>query len=183
MSNMRTAFAVLAIRVRLMKALRVCSIAGIMGATVTMPALAQLDSALIGQRIRVEVRDAHRQMEFGPKRLDLRGKLSTFDSNTVTLQLMAGGVAVTVPRSEMLSLAISRGAPGRPESALRGAVGGALIGVLWGFVYLHSPGRDAGNTWEDAIGSGASIGALIGAVAGALSPQERWKRLRAERAR
>jgi hypothetical protein len=74
---------------------------------------------------------------------------------------------------------VSRGVPGRTESAARGAVGGALIGALVSLQWDDEDGEKHFDGENALIGAGA--GALLGAVAGALFPHERWRRVRIPR--
>lgn len=135
---------------------------------------AQVDSSLAGQRVRVRFSEAHRQAPLAPAFLELRGTVTTASPDTLTLLLSGTQTTVTVPTRVMTGLAISRGIPGRAESGARGAVRGALHGAVLGGIYLLGPVRNYGHTWEDAIGTGVSVGALTGLLMGVISPHERW---------
>lgn len=85
---------------------------------------------------------------------------------------------VRVPRSALVRLDVSRGAPSRWQSAASGVVSGALLGVLWGHVLydygLHGHRFDS---QAQARATGAVFGAATGAFVGALVPTERWRRI------
>jgi hypothetical protein len=158
--------------------LRRCLV-GVLLLSVAQPAHGQLDSTLVGQRARVRVRDVHRQAELLPPVLELRGTVLSVTGDTLALRLPSGGPPVSIPRSAITGLAVSRGVPSRLESAGRRALEWAAVGACLGFLYLQSPTRDPGNTWEDAIGTGASLGAFAGLLLGFISPYERWRGVRA----
>jgi hypothetical protein len=138
----------------------------------------QLDSSLVGHRARVRVRDVHRQAEFVPPVLELRGMVLSVARDTLTLRLPSAGTLVPIPHSAIAGLAVSRGVPSRLESAGRRMVEWGAVGAALGLLYLHSSIRDPGNTWEDAVGTGASLGALSGLLVGLISPYERWRGIR-----
>lgn len=83
------------------------------------------------------------------------------------------GEAITIPRSDVLRLEISRGT-NRGESALRGALLGAVIGGVVGY----ASGNDNAY-WVDRRGAavlggftGVAIGSLMGVLIGSV---ERWR--------
>ena len=163
---------------RVLSASAAASVAAVLTVLSPLPAAAQVDSALLGQRVQVHVRDVHRQAEFAPKEQVLRGTVTRVDSAGVTLLVPSVTDVVSIPRQEMVRLAVSRGVPNRGESALRGLFGGAVVGAFWGLVYHSADLGESGDTWQDAAGGGAVIGAMVGAVMGAVSPHERWRRIR-----
>jgi hypothetical protein len=142
------------------------------------PARAQFDSTLYGQRARVRVSDLHRQGEFLPKVLELRGNVASVTPDTIVLLLPNIANPLHVARANILNLAVSRGVPSRLESAVRRGLWWGIAGAYIGWVYLRSPERDPGNTWEDAVGTGAAIGVFTGVLFGTISPYERWRRIR-----
>jgi hypothetical protein len=136
---------------------------------------AQVDSSLTGQRVRVRINDEHRQAALAPAFLELRGSVTAASPDSLTLRLPRTQTSITVPTRVMTGLAISRGVPGTAESGARGAAWGVFHGALLGVIYMSGPERNQGATWEEAIGTGASIGAVAGFLMGALSPHERWR--------
>ena len=138
------------------------------------PCQAQNDSALVGHRVRVAVSDV-RQTDFGPPFLELRGTLRDIRADTLYLAIPHSTTLVVISRRSVHDFAVSRGVPSRVESAFRRAFVLGALGAAAGFVYLHSSARDPGNTWEDAIGTGAVIGVGSGLVVGFAMPFERWR--------
>lgn len=138
----------------------------------------QMDSTLTGQRVRIRVSDIHRQAELMPRWLELRGHVASVHGDSLALLIPASPEPLHIPRANMLGLAVSRGVPSRFESALRRGLWWGLQGALAGVMYLNAPFRNQGHTWEDAIGTGASLGLLTGVVIGASYPYERWRGVR-----
>lgn len=140
------------------------------------PAHAQMNTALVGERVRVHVRDDYRHRAAG-SHLELRGRVTSADSNKLVMELPRVSPPVTISRADIIRLDVSRGIPSRFRSAMQGLVAGAVVGALWGLAY-HVLDVGGGDTeWEDAMGGGAVIGAAIGTVSGAVWPVERWRRV------
>lgn len=144
---------------------------------VPAPAHAQMDTSLIGQRVRVHVRDEFRQ-QVGATRLELRGTVRSADTSSLVMLLPRVTPPVTIARADIIRLDVSRGVPGRFQSALQGLVGGAVVGAMWGAVYYWFDAGPDHTPLEDALGVGALIGAGVGTVSGAIWPVERWRRVR-----
>lgn len=139
----------------------------------------QVDSALVGQRLRIRVPEL-RQFEAGPKILEIRGALAGVSGDSLYVQLAASGTPVAIGRERIVSLAVSRGEPSHLSSAERSALMWGLIGALSGYLYRNSS-VDFGDTWEDAVGTGATVGAAMGFVLGLSFPYERWRSIRLRR--
>ena len=141
------------------------------------PAHAQMNTALVGERVRVHVRDDYRHRAAG-SHLELRGRVTSADSNKLVMELPHVSPPVTISRADIARLDVSRGIPSRFRSGMQGLVAGAVVGALWGLAY-HVLDVGGGDTeWENAMGGGAVIGGAIGATAGAVWPVERWRRVR-----
>jgi hypothetical protein len=151
---------------------------GVLLGIVAQAAHGQIDSTFVGQRVRVRIRDVHRQAELLPPVLELRGTVLSVTGDTLALRLPSAGSPVSIPRPAITSLAVSRGVPSPLESAGRRMLEWGATGACLGLLYLHSPIRDSGHTWEDAVGTGASLGSLTGLLVGFISPYERWRGVR-----
>ena len=122
------------------------------------------------------------------------GKVVASDADTLTIRLDGRNVRVSLPRTAIARMQVSRG--GRPRSTLRGAAIGLGIGAVGGALLGYSAGDDRcppGNPNEGffgwngclalfsagdkaamgAIGFGA-LGGLVGAVIGSRH-SERWE--------
>lgn len=139
----------------------------------------QIDSTLVGQRIRIRVPEV-RQFEAGPRVLEIRGALTGVTGDSLYVRLAASGAPVAIARERIERLAVSRGEPSRLGSAGRSALIWGGLGALWGYV-LHSSDRAHGNTWEDEVGTLATVGAVTGFVLGLSFPYERWRNIRLRR--
>jgi hypothetical protein len=133
----------------------------------------------VGTRVRVVLPDSLRQSS-GPWRQQwLRGDVAALAGDTLYLQLQGAARAVPIRRVAIRRIDRSLGVPSRPESALRGAVGWAVLGALYGLLLNSTNAQD----WRDrSVGEsaalGAGIGAGIGFIVGAIFPSERWRRVR-----
>jgi hypothetical protein len=139
----------------------------------------QVDSTLVGQRIRIRVPEV-RQFEAGPNFLEIRGALAGVTGDSLYVRMAASGAAVAIGRERIARLAVSRGKPSRLASAERSALMWGALGALWGFV-LHTSGRDQANTWQEEVGTLATVGAVTGFVLGLSFPYERWRNIRLRR--
>ncbi len=142
---------------------------------------AQVTSApvAVGARVRLTLPEpeARRFGVIRPER-SLVGELVGATADTLTVRPHPLLPAIDVPRSAVQRLHVSRGTS-RWRSAVSGAAGGALVGMLWGHVLygwdLRSPAFD---TQAHARSRGAIAGAISLAVLQAIFPQERWRRVR-----
>ena len=147
--------------------------------TPTLTAQAAPAPVAVGARVMLTLPDP------GPHRFGVRpperwlvGELVAITADTFAVRPHPLLEPVRVPRSILRRLHVSRGAPSRWRSAASGAVGGALIGVLWGH-NLYAVGL-SGRRFEShaqARATGAVVGATIIAISGALFPTERWRRV------
>lgn len=133
----------------------------------------------VGARVRLTLPEA------GPRRFgvvqperSLVGEVVGVTTDTLTVRPHPLLPPISVPRSAIQRLHISRGAS-RWRSAVEGAIGGALAGMLWGHALygwdLRSPAFD---TQAHARSRGAIAGAVSLAFVQAVFPQERWRRVR-----
>jgi hypothetical protein len=136
----------------------------------------QVDSTLLGKRLRVRLQDLHRQAELTPPILELRGTLTVLGSDTLTIVLPSAGAAVAIPRSRITSLAVSAGVPSRLESAARSGFLWALLGGVSSYA-LHTT-QDVDRSLQEQLLIGVTSGAAAGIIFGIATPFERWRRLR-----
>jgi hypothetical protein len=146
----------------------------------TQPLAAQFPTAIaVGSRVRVVVADSVRQ-QWAPSTQWLRGEVAGLSRDTLYLRMPNTEAPVPIRQSVIRRLDRSLGVPSRPESALRGAIGGAFWGAIFlGLVQGVDDGSGVADQgfWED-IGEGAAFGAGIGFVLGTIFPTERWRRIR-----
>ena len=159
-----------------------CRRAGILACIMLVSALdlaAQEPPAPVGARVRLTL------PEPGPHRFGVRpreqwlvGELVAVTPDTLAIRPHPVLAPIAVPRTTVRRLEISRGAPSRWRTAAVDAVGGALVGLLWGHVLydadLRGPHFDSG---ARARATGAVSGAVGFAALGALFPREQWRRV------
>jgi len=133
-----------------------------------------------GVRVRVVLPDSRRQAPLVPRQQVVIGTVTGVAGDTLVLAIPGAAGALRVARPDLRALAVSRGVPGRPESALRQGIS-AGVGLGLAFFFLHTGGdtddRQFRSAGEAAVVGGA-VGFGIGAVLGAVSPSERWRDLR-----
>ena len=123
--------------------------------------------------------------EPGPRRFGVHaperwliGELVSVTSDTFAIRPHPVLAPIAVPRAAVHRLEISRGAPSRWRTAAVDAVGGAIVGLMWGHgLYdagLRGPRFDSG---ARARATGAVYGAVGLATLGALFPREQWRRV------
>src|SRR5918992_1123570 len=146
---------------------------------VARPIAAQFPTDVaVGSRVRVVVPDSLRQAS-GPWRQQwLRGEVAALAGDTLYLRLQGTAGPVPIRRAAIRRIDRSLGMPTRAESALRGAVGWALLGAALGLTTGWPEGNRDMRSNADAAGLGAAVGAGAGFVLGALFPSERWRRVR-----
>ncbi len=127
----------------------------------------------VGSRVRIVLPDSVRQSWGPPQQQWLRGEVAALSGDTLYLQLQGAASAVPIRRATIKRIDRSLGIPTRPESAIRGA----LIGALWGAIYTGLL-REGTNVLGNDFAEGAAIGGGIGFLLGALFPSERWRRVR-----
>jgi len=122
-------------------------------------------------RLRLLLPDSLRQAPLTPRKLFVIGQFVRATADSVYLQ-MAGSAPFGVARAGV-PVWVSRGAsPGR--SAL---LAGAALGVFTAAVVYTDGEQGRYHQGSDAMVGGA-IGLGVGVIVGALSPWERWRRLR-----
>jgi hypothetical protein len=151
----------------------------LLGALAT-PAGAQYPAEVAaGVRVRLRLPDSVRQAPLQPRRQLLLGTVTHIGGDTLYVAVPGTTGALAVPKGSLHELSVSRGVPSRPESALRHgvelALGGAL--ALW-IAHQADDDDDRFDSGGEAAAVGAGIGFGIGALLGALSPSERWRRIR-----
>ena len=131
-----------------------------------------------GARVRVWLPEATRQEQAPERRQLLRGTVESVDAGGLRLRVPGVAGAVSVPRSSVRRLDVSRGVS-RGASMVERAVGGAIGGAI-SFALLNDPKRTGGphyrTDWR-AAGVGAAWGGGIGAVIGLIWPYERWHKV------
>ena len=145
------------------------------------PAAAQYPPEVtVGSRVRLVVPDSLRQMPLAPRQQIVFGTIGAIAGDTLYLTVPNTSGTLGVPRSSVRRLSISRGVPSRFEGALRHGLSVAVAGAL--ALYVENRWGDDDDATFDSDGEaaliGAGIGFGIGAIIGAVSPSERWRRIR-----
>ena len=122
-------------------------------------------------RLRLLLRDSLRQHPLAPRKLFVTGQFVRATADSVYLQ-MAGAAPFGVARAGV-PMWVSRGAS-RGHSAFRT---GAALG-LFSAAITYADGRQGRYHQASDAMVGGAIGLGVGAIVGALSPWERWRRLR-----
>jgi hypothetical protein len=122
--------------------------------------------------------EATRQEQAPERRQVLRGTVESVDAGGLRLRLSGTSGSVSIPRSSVRRLDVSRGVS-RGASMVERAVGAAIGGAV-SFALLNDPRRSGGphyrTDWR-AAGVGAAWGGAVGAVVGLIWPYERWRRV------
>jgi hypothetical protein len=147
----------------------------------TSPSGTPFDGAVTaGARVRVTLPDSVRQGALLPHRQAVVGTVARVAGDTLVLEVPSARGTLAVARGDLRALAVSRGVPGRAESALREGLNLAIgVGLAFAIVRTSDdrdarPFRSAG---EAALAGGA-IGFGTGALLGAVRPSERWRAVR-----
>lgn len=131
-----------------------------------------------GARVRVWLPEAVRQQQAPERRQLLRGTVESVDRGTLHLSVPGSTGSLTIARSAVRRLDVSRGVS-RAASVVERAAGGAISGAIL-YALLNDPKRTGGphyrTDWR-AAGVGAAWGGGIGAVIGFAFPFERWDRV------
>ena len=125
-------------------------------------------------RVRLCLPDSARQAWLAPRQQFVRGEVTAVARDTLYFVLHGTQTPVAVPRSAIRRLDRSLGVPPGAESALRGAVAGAFWGAVYWAVF-QDPGSHGSYRH---LGDDAAVGAGVGFLLGAISPTERWRRVR-----
>lgn len=132
-----------------------------------------------GVRVRVWLPDEHPQENTPWRRQLLRATVSGVENDMLRLTVPGAEGTLSVQRSAIRRLDVSRGRS-RITNFFERGLGGAVAGAITGAV-LNDP---EGNQWPDhdsrweAAGYGALGGFAIGGIIGLVFPTERWRRLR-----
>jgi hypothetical protein len=120
-----------------------------------------------GTRVRVTVRDD------GTERR-LVGPLRTFDGDALTLSPDGGTGPVSLSRSTITRIEVSRGGRSR---AGKGALVGAVLGLAAIAIAESTRGEDyeAPDNYGLIVGGAIAGGAVLGAGVGAMVRSERWE--------
>ncbi len=134
-----------------------------------------------GVRVRVWVPEPWLQEDQSPwRRQLLRGTVSSITADSLRLAVPGTEGTLSVARSSITRLDVSRGKPSRVASAIERAFGGAIVGAI--SVALNNDPN--GSRWPNysrdwrAAEEGAKWGAAFGAALGLILPTERWRRVR-----
>jgi hypothetical protein len=145
------------------------------------PVRAQLrDSLAVGTRIRVTLTPRPLRLEGATAAQQLRGALSAYSADSLTLDLHPGVAPVTLAWPVVRRIERSRGVS-RLESALHLGLLGALQGMLEFAAWESADGDDVFGSTGKAFLWGGVTGGGLGIVIGTVRPHERWKRIRLER--
>ena len=151
----------------------------LLGALATTAAAQFPADVTAGARVRLLLPDSVRQAPLQPRRQLLLGSVVRIGADTLYVAVPGTTGALAVPKDSLEGLSVSLGVPSRPESALRRGIELAAGGAL-AFLVAHQTDDDDehfGSAGE-AAAIGAGIGFGIGAILGAISPSERWRRIR-----
>jgi hypothetical protein len=136
-----------------------------------------------GARVRVWIYEAYQQENAPWRRQLLRATVSGVDNDVLRLTVPGAEGTLSVPRSAIRRLDVSKGPPSRAASAFERAVGFAIAGAI-AAALENNPGSGEwpaySRTWR-AAEEGAKAGAVIGAVVGFVLPTERWRRVKLPR--
>ena len=122
-------------------------------------------------RLRLQLPDSLRQVPLASRKQLVTGQLVRATADSVYLQ-MSGSAPFGVARAGV-PMWVSRGAS-RGQSAL---LAGAALGLFSAFVVYTDGEQGRYHQTSDAMVGGA-IGLGVGIIVGAVSPWERWRRLR-----
>lgn len=144
-------------------------------------ASAQLSSSVKpGERVRVWIPEPWLQQDQSPwRRQLLRGTVASTAGDTLHLTVPGTEGTLSVARSSITRLDVSRGRPSRGVSAVERAFTGAIVGAISVALRNDPYGRKWPNYSRDwrAAEEGAKWGAAFGAVLGFSLPTERWRRV------
>lgn len=134
-------------------------------------ARAQDESLHEGVRVRLDTRSSRQ----------IVGVVRSLDSDSVSLYTDANGATLSLARSDVTGIRISRG-KSAARGAIRGAMWGGAVGTLAGAIVIAAIKTD--DTYVETDGEAGYIalnsligGALWGAGIGAFVKSERWERV------
>lgn len=141
------------------------------------------DRVQTGVRVRVWVPEAYQQEGAPWRRQLLRATVSGIDGDVLRLTIPGAEGTLSIPRSAIRRLDVSKGPPSRVVSAFERAAGFAIAGAI-AAAFENDPGSNEwpayNRTWR-AAEEGAKVGAVVGALVGFVFPTERWRRVRLSR--
>lgn len=138
----------------------------------TATTAAQAANVNVGDRIRVSAADHPKQI----------GRVTAVDSSSISIQ-PDGGATVSIPRSTVKRIDISRGVRTKGEGAKRGALRWGIIAAIAGAILLAlqheevQEGVSVGHAAALGAWSGGLFGSLIGAAVGAGRAGEKWEKI------
>ena len=113
-----------------------------------------------------------------PRQQIVIGTVTALGGETLSLEVPFTTGTIEVPRSSVRQLSVSLGVPSRAESALRHGIEFAATLALSFYILHEVDDQSSFDSGGDAALMGAGIGLGVGALLGAISPSERWRRLR-----
>ena len=134
-----------------------------------------------GARVRVWLPEAWAQENHGPWRHQLlRGTVASLTADSLHVTVPGTDGMLSVPRSSIRRLEVSRGRPSRGATAFERAIGGAVVGAITAALNNDPDGKRWPHYSRDwrAAEEGAKWGAAVGATIGFIFPTERWRRVR-----
>ena len=131
----------------------------------------------VGTRVRVTLSEQLWTVEGTRDPIVLRGVVQQLTRDSLRLQVHPGAAPVSVARSAVSRVDVSRGVPNRLESAAQGAVLNAAFFAATNLA-VRAVDEDAFGSTERALTRGAALGGAFGALLGAVFPRERWQRAR-----
>ena len=123
-----------------------------------------------GSRVRLAIADSLRQEPFLRRTRSVIGTLARATPDTLWLHV-GGPDTVRIPRTDLRSIDVSRGASRASSAFEQGIAVAAIFGLP---LYSAADDRDERQRAVVIVGSTAALAAIIGAV----RPYERWRRLR-----
>ena len=141
------------------------------------------DRVQTGVRVRVWIPESYQQ-ENGPWRRQLvRATVSGIDGDVLRLTIPGTEGTLSIPRSAIRRLDVSKGPPSRVISLFERAASFAIAGAVAAALENDPKSTEwphYNRTWR-AAEEGAKVGAEVGAVVGFVLPTERWRRVRLSR--
>lgn len=136
-----------------------------------------------GARVRVWIPESYQQENAPWRRQLLRGTVTAVAPDVLSLTVPGTDGTITVQRSSIRRLDVSKGPPSRVASAVERAIGFAIAGAITA-AFANDPASTEwpaySRDWR-AAEEGAKIGAAVGAIVGFVFPTERWSRVRLRR--
>ena len=139
----------------------------------------ELTSAMIGQRIRIELASQGKQLEGYTLPQVVRGTLIDLPPDSVRVRIHEGATAFTIADSAIAHVDLSHGVRTAIESGMEGMARGDGLGALqWGLFNGLRKDPVLHQSFLQSVMAGAIVGGVIGGILGVLRPEERWERIR-----